>query len=77
MDSLTGEYAASEVTISAANMAVCRVGGRVDRFLDHLYAKMSPGSRRGQGGGRRTKTTSRSAPMPHGIPIDAYMNKGP
>ena len=32
---------------------------------------------RGQGGVRRTKTTSRSAPMPHGIPIDAYMNKGP
>ena len=35
------------------------------------------GSRRGQGGQPRTKTTSRSAPMPHGIPIDAYMNKGP
>ena len=35
------------------------------------------GYARGQGGVRRTKTTSRSAPMPHGIPIDAYMNKGP
>ena len=35
------------------------------------------GSPRGQGGVQVTKTTSRSAPMPHGIPIDAYMNKGP
>ena len=34
-------------------------------------------SRRGQGGVRRTKTTSRSAPMAHGISIDAYMDKGP
>ena len=28
------------------------------------------------GGGPADKTTSRSAPMPHGIPIDAYMNRG-
>mgnify|MGYP001343047254 CR=1 FL=1 len=45
--------------------------------MEYEYKDHSHGYPRGQGGVRRTKTTSRSAPMPHGIPIDAYMNKGP